>query len=153
MTLLTKKRNGEFPSLFSDWPTTSSLFNPMFRDLETMLLPNRIGVTLPSANVKERENDFMVELAAPGFDRKDFKIELEDNVLTIMAEKEEEKEEEENNFSRREFAYNSFSRIFRLPENTKDDKVDAKYANGILTILIPKKEVKPHKTKKQISVS
>lgn len=152
MNLTLKRKNGGVPSLFSDWLDSSSFFNPMFGDIDEMLLPRKIGVTMPSVNIRETEKDYVMELAAPGFDRKDFTVELENNLLTIAAEKKENKEEKDEAYSRREFSYTSFSRSFQLPENTTDDKVDARYENGILLLSIPKKEVQPLKHKKQIKV-
>ncbi|MFN7329841.1 MAG: Hsp20/alpha crystallin family protein, partial [Bacteroidota bacterium] len=97
--------------------------------------------------------EYQIELAVPGLQKKDFKIEMENDVLTISAEKEEEKNEKENGYTRREYAYNSFSRSFTMPENFKLDKIDAKYVDGILKITVPKKEVTPMKPKKEIAVS
>lgn len=150
MNLTLNRKNGGAPSLFSDWLDSSSFFNPMFGNMDEMLMPRKIGVTMPSVNIRETEKDYVLELAAPGFDRKDFTVELENNLLTIAAEKKEEKEDA---YSRREFSYTSFSRSFQLPENTTDDKVDARYENGVLLLSIPKKEVQPPKQKKQIKVA
>lgn len=153
MNLTLRRKNGGVPSLFSDWLDSSSFFNPMFDNMDEMLLPRKIGVTMPSVNIRETEKEYVLELAAPGFDRKDFTVELENNLLTIAAEKKENKEEKEAAYSRREFSYASFSRSFQLPENTTDDKVDARYENGLLLLTIPKKEVEPPKQKKQIKVA
>ena len=83
--------------------------------------------------------------------RDDFKLEIENKALTISAEKEEKKEEkeEETGYTRREYSYGSFSRCFSLPENVKESAIEAKYANGILTVTVPKAEetsTKPVKT-------
>ena len=139
------KRNDAFPAFsnifgdffdkaFSDWNSTNfSLTN----------------TTLPAVNIQESKDDFLVSMAVPGMTKKDFKIDLNDNVLTISSEKKEEKKEEEDNFSRREYSYQSFSRSFTLPKNVvNDEKISAKYENGELKILIPKKEeAKPKKPK------
>ena len=105
-----------------------------------------------SFGVVGRPTASLVELAAPGLEKKDFKIELENQVLTVSSEKEEEKKEETKNFKRREFSYNSFSRSFQLPEDVLSDKIDAKYENGILKLSVPKKEVTVSKPKKEIKV-
>jgi HSP20 family protein len=111
------------------------------------------SVQAPSVNIIENNKEFKVELAAPGLSKKDFKIEIENRVLSISSEIEEEREEEDENYKRREFSYNSFSRSFQLPEDVLADKIDAKYEGGILKLNIPKKEVTVSKPKKEIKVS
>jgi HSP20 family protein len=153
MNLTLKKRNGETPSLFSDWFNSNSLFGPMFGEMDTLMRPRQLGVTLPTANIRETDKEYVLELAAPGFNRNDLKIEVEDRLLTIWSEKKEEKKEEDDDYSRREFSYSSFSRSFSLPENSVGDKIDAKYTDGILRVMIPKKEAGTHKSRKQITIS
>ena len=110
--------------------------------------------TLPSVNIKETEDEFFVEMAAPGMAKDDFKIELENNLLTIFSEKRSEKEvNEKERISRREFSYQSFSRSFVLPAIVENEKIAAKYENGILSINIPKKEEAKPKPTRQIMVS
>lgn len=94
---------------------------------------------LPAMNIKENKNNFEIELAAPGFNKKDFEITIENGVLQISAEKQVEKEEKEDDFTHREFNYNSLLRSFTLPDivNEKDD-IDAKYQNGILKLTLAK---------------
>lgn len=94
--------------------------------------------TMPSVNVKERSDAFGIEIAAPGFDKSDFKIEIDNNVLTIESEKKETKNNEY--YTCREFNYQNFTRSFTLPETVDSEKVVAKYENGILRIDIPKKQ-------------
>lgn len=97
--------------------------------------------TIPSVNIKESNEDFEVEVAAPGLTKNDFKIELNHDVLTISSEKENERETKEGQeFSVREFSYQSFSRSFTLPNTADSEKIGAKYENGILKVVIPKKE-------------
>lgn len=100
-------------------------------------------LTLPSVNVKELDNGFEIHVAAPGIKKEDFKINLERNVLTISSESKTENEEkdEKGAFTRREFNYSSFSRSFTLPEAAEPDKIEAAYEDGILKIMVPKKEV------------
>jgi HSP20 family protein len=102
--------------------------------------------TLPSVNVKESEDGYELEVAAPGLKKDDFKINLEKDVLTISSEKKEEKTDNKG-YTRKEFSYTSFERSFTLPENKVDyDKVSAKYEDGVLRIGLPKREeakVKP----------
>jgi len=152
MKTLTKRNVDVFPSLVSDFFRTSPFMTGMF-DVDMDLLPARLGVTVPSANFTEIEKEYTIELAAPGLSKKDFTIEMENDLLTISAEKEEEKNEKENGFTKKEYSFNTFSRSFTLPENAKSEKIDAKYENGILTINVPKKELTPQKPRKEIPVS
>ncbi|WP_375324148.1 Hsp20/alpha crystallin family protein [Flagellimonas sp. GZD32] len=108
----------------------------------------------PSMNIKEHDKDFEIEFAAPGFDKKDFKITIKDDVLEVTAEKSHEETEEEENFTRREFNYNSFTRNLKLPNNADTSKeVAAVYKKGILTLNVPKMEGNPKDNKKVIEVS
>lgn len=112
------------------------------------------NTTLPSVNIKEDANMFEIDLAVPGFDKSDFKIELDNDVLTISSEKTiENSEEEDKKITRKEFSYQSFKRTFTLPVIVEIDKISAKYDNGILRINIPKKEEAKPKPVKKISVS
>jgi HSP20 family protein len=128
-----------FDKAFSDWTNTNySLTN----------------TTLPAVNVKETKDDYLVSMAVPGMSKKDFKIDLKDNILTISSEKQDEKKEEEDNYTRREYSYQSFSRSFTLPKDVvNDEKIEAKYDNGELRIKIPKKEEAKPKAPKQIAIS
>jgi len=102
----------------------------------------------PALNIKENDNNFEIELAAPGFAKKDFNVTIEDNCLNISAEKSEEKEKKEDNYTRREFNYNTFQRSLQLPESVKEEDVKAQYKDGILSFKLNKKEeTKKHKTK------
>ncbi len=139
-------RNVGFPTLFSDW-FDSDLMNVDFP------IGKRLGVTVPSANFAETDKEFRIELAAPGLKRKDFKVEVDNHTLTVSSEKEEEKEDVGDDYSRKEYSYNSFCRSFSLPENVNEDKVDAKYEDGVLKIHIPKKEVTSKKARKEIAVA
>lgn len=98
--------------------------------------------TTPAVNVKEDETKFLLEVAAPGLQKENFKVELEDNLLTISAEQKTENTEtdEKTKFTRKEFSYSTFKRSFSLDEETVDaENIEAKYENGILNISIPKK--------------
>ncbi len=102
--------------------------------------------TLPSVNIKERDDRFEVEVAAPGMEKEDFKITLEGNLLSISSEKKTTNEENNAQYMRKEFSYQSFSRTFELAKDVVDeDKIEATYENGVLRLLIPKTE----KAKKQ----
>ncbi len=99
------------------------------------------NTTLPSVNIKENTDAYEVEVAAPSFDKNDFKLELKNETLTIMSDKKTENEVKEGEcYTKREFSYQSFSRSFTLPQTADGDKITANYENGILKITIPKKE-------------
>ncbi len=112
------------------------------------------NTTLPAVNIKENNDSFVVEMAAPGMAKEDFKIELNHDLLTISSEKKDEKETKEGEtYTRREYSYQSFSRSFTLPNTADSEKISAKYENGVLTLDIPKKEEAKPKPAKQISIS
>jgi HSP20 family protein len=112
------------------------------------------NTTLPAVNIKEGKDDFQIEVAAPGMEKKDFKIDLENDQLTISSERKNEKEEKDDSYTRREFSYQSFSRTFTLPEHLVDgEKISAKYADGILRIIVPKKEEAKPKPPRTIKIA
>ena len=139
MTLLIKRNAATRPALASDLFNTNMLLPSVF-DFDGDLFDFDGGsFVVPNANIAEND--------------KDFKVEVDNGILSISAEKEEESEEENKNFRRREFSYNSFRRSFSLPDNSVPDKIDAKYENGVLRLVIPKKEVSISKPVKEIKVS
>ncbi|MEZ2415576.1 Hsp20/alpha crystallin family protein [Muriicola sp. E247] len=94
----------------------------------------------PALNIREEDRHFEIELAAPGFEKKDFDVSIENGYLTIKAEKEDTEETKKENYTRKEFSYNSFERSLLLPENVLEDKIKAKYNDGILSFKVLKKE-------------
>ncbi|GEC72075.1 HSP20 family protein [Flavobacterium flevense] len=111
------------------------------------------NTTLPNLNIKETKDSFLVEVAAPGFEKSDFKIELNNDLLTISSEKKVNNElKDGERITKQEFSYQSFSRSFTLPEHVDEEKISAKYENGILFIDIPKKEEAKPKPPKLISI-
>ena len=108
--------------------------------------------SVPAVNVKTTEKSYDLEMAVPGLDKKDISIEIEDDVLMISSEVKDEKSEETDNFSRREFRFNSFKRSFNIPEDAEAGKIEAKHENSVLMVSIPKKEVKPA-LKKMIKIA
>jgi HSP20 family protein len=111
------------------------------------------NTTLPAVNIKDTPEQFVVEVAVPGMDKKDFKINLKDNMLVISSERRKEEEEVEGNYTRREYSYQSFCRSFTLPDNIVDsDKISAKYENGELQITIPKREEAKPKGPRMIDI-
>lgn len=107
------------------------------------------SVWTPAVDVAEHDNEYLVKVELPGVSKDDVKITMQDNVLTIRGEKKQEKETKESNFHRVERSYGSFQRSFTLPTTVKNDRIEASYRDGILTITLPKaEEAKP----KQIEV-
>lgn len=144
------KRNEFFPGL--------NLFDDLFtRDLLNWGVNNSssTNTTIPLVNIKENNENFEVEMAAPGMNKEDFKVELDGNVLTITSEKRDEQEVKEGErYSRCEFSYQSFQRSFQLPKEVVDaDKIEAKYENGVLRLVVPKKEEAKPKPPKMIQIS
>jgi HSP20 family protein len=144
------KRNGgtipAIPSLFDDL-FSRELFNWGNNNFSST------STTVPSVNIKETTDNYEVEVAAPGMDKKDFNITLDGNLLTISSTKQHEQEKKEANYTRREFSYQSFQRSFELPKNVVDeDKINARYENGLLHLTIPKKEEAKQKAPRTIQI-
>ena len=145
------KRNGNlrngFPTLFDDF------FN---RDIFNWGLSNYsdTNTTIPAVNIKETNDNYEVEVAAPGMSKKDFRIMLEGNVLTISSEKTQEQEDnKDSRYASREFSYQSFSRTFTLQKDVVDtEKIQASYQDGVLHLLIPKMEHVKQKPPRTIEI-
>ena len=103
---------------------------------------------LPAVNIIDNKGKFEIEVAAPGFTKKDFDVKIENGMLCIAAKKEETKEEKNANYTRKEFSYNSFDRSFALPENADTKSVDAKYTDGVLKLTLKKVKAKAPDAKK-----
>jgi HSP20 family protein len=136
--------------------TTPSLFDRFF-DNDFFDWSNKnfslTNTTLPSVNIKEDEDKFEVELAAPGFKKSDFKVEINNGQLNICSEKKSENESEKNeNYRVKEFSYQSFNRSISLPDTVNEDKVSAKYEDGLLKLQIPKKDEAKAKPAKEIKI-
>jgi len=116
-------------------------FNDVFDSiLNDSFLGEKLVARVPAVNIAETENEFHVELAVPGLKKEDFKINLDKNVLTVSSEKKTENVEDGKKFSKREYSYKSFSRSFTLPESADHSKIEADYTDGILKLIITKKE-------------
>ena len=142
--MLVKRRTGipvlpnVFDEFISGWPLTN------FSDTNT---------TVPAVNILENDNEFKVEVAVPGMDKKDFHIDFENDILTISSEKTIENEESNDTYTRKEYSYQTFKRSFNIPKNIVDsDKISATYKNGELVIAIPKKEEAKPKPARLIEV-
>lgn len=145
--MTSRRRNGFFPSLQSSFPelfnTEGGLFESPFYKRSWQ----------PAVNIRENDDHFEIDLAAPGLSREDFNVSVEDGVLTISCEKEEEKNEEKEEYTSREFSYQSFRRAFSLPESVDQENIKAQYTEGILKITL-QKDPEAHKEKtKKIEIS
>lgn len=148
MSLIRKNRDmfPAFPTLFDDF-LSRDLFNWNQSNFSST------STTIPAANIRETEDHFEVELASPGMDKKDFNVSLDSNTLTISSVRENNNEEKNENYSRREFSYQSFQRTFVLPKDVVDeDRISAQYENGLLKLVIPKKEEAKQKGPRMIEI-
>jgi HSP20 family protein len=131
------KRTPYFPSILDD----------ILGDL-AINTSNGSKFTYPAVNINETEKEYKISLAVPGLDKKDFNIDVNDNVLTVSVERNVEKEDKNDNFISKEYNYQMFSRSFNLPSETvNDEKIKASYKNGELIIELPKKEIVVEKPK------
>ena len=108
--------------------------------------------SLPAVNITEGDNAYTIEVAAPGLNKKDFKIDLDKNSLTISSVREDKQEESNERYTRREFRYTNFSRSFKLPETVEGEKISAVHKDGILYVEIPKMEETKEKPARQIAI-
>ncbi|WP_426479327.1 Hsp20/alpha crystallin family protein [Chryseobacterium sp. CBSDS_008] len=140
-------RNLVFPGIFDDF-FDRELFNWGNNNYSST------STTVPSVNIRESAEAYEVQVAAPGMDKNDFQIKLDGNLLTISSTKQDSSETKEQNFTRREFSYQSFQRSFELPKDVVDqDNINAKYENGLLILTIPKKEDAKQKPPRMIEIS
>jgi len=148
------KRNRNLLPSFSRFWDEDDIFN---RSLMNWGLSNfaEANSTMPAVNIRETDNAYEVQMAAPGMRKEDFKIELDNNILTISSEKTEERQEDgKEKYSRKEFNYESFQRSFNLPKEVVDeDKIEARYKDGVLHLTIPKREKAKQRPAKKIEVS
>jgi HSP20 family protein len=147
MTLVKINSDHLFPSLFDNF------FSRDWMDWNNLNFSNT-NTTLPAVNVRENENEYIIEVAAPGMKKSDFKVNADNNQLNISSELKEEKESKDGKFSRREFCYQSFHRSFQSPVDlVNGDKISAKYNDGILCIHLQKKEEAKPKPLRMISIN
>lgn len=131
-------------------PSMENMFNNFFGSE----ISKDFAVHMPSVNISESDNSYSIEAKAPGFDKNDFKIEVEEGILTVSGEHKQENTSEEKNFVHKEFNFGSFTRRFKLTDSVDEDKIDAKYENGILKIELPKKvAAEQTKSVKQIQIN
>ena len=135
------------------WPATSTVdqfLNEAFSNWRSDMTE---GSRIPRVNIAETNEEFMVEMAAPGMKRDDFHIELDNDNLLISAEVQNSNEEKNPDYRRREFSYESFKRSFHLPNSVQANKIQAKYEDGMLRLMIPKKEEAKRKPPRKIKIS
>lgn len=137
----------------SDWPSLlrDSWLSDFF-DGDRFFDSDAMQKSMPAVNIVENDDAFEIEVAAPGLEKKDFKVTVDKGVLTISAEKETRKEEKENNYTRKEFNYSSFSRSFALPDTVSDEDIKGNYQNGVLKLSVKKKAI-TKQAKKAIEIS
>jgi|SRR5690554_4930997 len=134
-------------------PSSTSLFDDFFtRDLFDWSRTEGNGL-VPRVNIKDEDDGFGVEIAAPGMKKDDFRVQLDNDMLTVSSEVSNNQQEEKDNYTRKEFSYHAFRRSFYLPNTVEADKINAKYEDGILSLWIPKKEEAKKKPSRTISIS
>lgn len=155
--LVSVPKNGNVANTNSNanYANVSTWLDDIFnRDLPSVFTSNfNTGMSVPKVNIKETADAFMVEVAVPGLKKSDFKLDLDNQVLTISTESKEENEHKEENYTRREFGYSAFKRTFTLPDSVNDEKINANYTDGILSVLLPKKEEAKQKPARSIKIS
>jgi len=130
----------------------SPFLSNIFDDDFFPVLSNRPNST-PAVNIKENEKNYTLELAVPGIEKKDLKIDISEDVLTISSETKNETEENKDGYKRKEFSYSSFCRSFYIPENVNREKIGASYKDGILSVELPKQEEEKNKLSRQVKIS
>jgi len=139
--LIRRNERGRFPSFFN-------------RNWENDFFKGSWENDLPALNVKENDKEFKLEISAAGFDKGDFNIQVNKDILTVSAKKEinDEEKDENDKVLRQEFSYSTFSRSFTLPDNIDTEKIEAELKNGVLNVVLPKMEKAPEDSKKQIEI-
>ncbi len=141
------------PSLMDQVFNDDPLFN-WASNLRRTFMPDTLGTTLPAVNIRETGDEFIIEVAVPGMNKQDFKIECDHQLLQISYNRTEERKAGTtgNDYVRREYSFESFNRSFQLPESVNTEKVNAKYEDGILRVTIAKKEEARKKPAREISI-
>ncbi|MFD2557267.1 Hsp20/alpha crystallin family protein [Sphingobacterium tabacisoli] len=118
-------------------PFVNSVFDNLFND---SFISDRLVTRVPAVNITETAEAFAIELAAPGLQKSDFKINVDKNIISISVDKVEESASDDKLYSKKEYSYSSFSRSFTLPETVNYSDIDAAYVDGVLQVKIGKKE-------------
>jgi HSP20 family protein len=137
------KINRNYPSIFDEY---------FGKDFYPVHYRSNGYKSVPAVNISEDDNGFTIEVAAPGLEKKNFKIDLDNDLLTIASVMEDKKDEMNGNYTRREFRYNNFSRSFNLPETVDAENISASHKNGILNVSVPKREEAKAKPARQIAI-
>ena len=146
MTLIKVRKNGMMR------PRFSSMFDQLFNNDLGMFLGRDSNENLPAANVVETSDDYQLELAAPGLTKKDLMIDIVGDELRIEGNKENGENSNYDRWTRREFNYSNFKRSFTLPNTVEGSKISAKYEDGILQVIIPKKESERQELSRNIKI-
>jgi HSP20 family protein len=136
---------------------TSRSFRPFYMpsifDDDFLPVFSNNSSSMPAVNIREDEKNYVLDLAIPGIDKKDLKIDLNEDVLTVSSEAKKESEESKDGYKRKEFSYSSFCRSFYVPENVNREKIEASYKDGVLSVSLPKQEEEKNKITKKIDIS
>lgn len=144
MSLIRWKRNDFLPA--------ASWLEDFFHD-DFFKKGLQLGTSVPPVNVKETEHSYHLEVAVPGMKKEDFRISLDNGVMTIASEHKQEKEEKEGEkITRKEYNYSSFSRSFSLPDNASEEDISAEYTDGVLKISMAKTSADHVDRKKTIEI-
>jgi HSP20 family protein len=149
MTLL-KFKNDQPAKYTERVPQINEMFNDLF---DGMLTSDFRRTSTPAVNIIETDDDFKLEVAAPGLAKEDFKINVDNDLLTVSAEKKNENNEKNSRYTRKEFSYVSFTRSFTLPELVDAEHIRASYESGVMTLTLPKREEAKPKPAREIKIS
>lgn len=140
---------------FADYPAWSSWIDSVFNNnSSSIIIPNyNTGISLPKVNIRETEDAFYVEMAVPGMQKEDFKIDLNNKILSIASKANDNNQATSGKYYLKEFEYASFKRTFTIPEVIEEELIKAGYENGILSVMLPKKEEAKQKPPRNISIS
>jgi HSP20 family protein len=128
-------------------------YMPNFFDDDFFPVLTSRSSSMPAVNIREDDKKFTLDLAVPGIDKKELKIDINEDVLTISSETKNETEENKDGYKRKEFSYSSFCRSFQIPENVSKEKIEANYKDGILSVGFPKVEEEKNKITRQVKIS
>ena len=137
-------------------PVFNSILNEFFQNgFQDFVNPKAFTATSPRVNIVETKEAHLLEFSVPGFEKDNFSNDVEGDQLTVSGErgKKEEEEKEDKSYARKEFAYSNFKRTFTLPETVEKESIQAKYENGILNVILPKKEEAKEQPPRKVLVS
>ena len=152
--MMPSRRTSNVPATGSILPDLIGDMNRLFENdfFGNRFMPGQLMQNVPATNIRETEKEYQIEVAAPGLNKEDFHVDVQNRMLIISAEKKVEKNEGDENFTRREYNFSSFQRSFRLPETVREEDIDASYKNGVLMLTIPKVEETGKQKRRQINI-